>query len=100
MTTSPVYYADLRSSFKENLLGKIDRLLDSLALENMVPARSLVAVKLHFGEKGNVAFIRPNFIRQIADRVKKAGGSPFLTDTNTLYAGTRGDSVSHLHIRP
>jgi len=97
VAASHVYFADLRSSFKENLLGKIDRLLDSLELDTIVPARSLVALKLHFGEKGNVAFIRPNYIRQIADRVKEVGGSPFLTDTNTLYAGTRGDSVSHLH---
>ena len=55
-----------------------------------------MAIKLHFGEKGNTAFIRPNFIRAIVDRVRSLGGHPFLTDANTLYAGTRADSVSHL----
>jgi uncharacterized Fe-S center protein len=45
---------------------------------------------------GNLAFIRPNFIRRIVDYTKELGASPFLTDTNTLYAGTRGNSVSHL----
>jgi hypothetical protein len=56
----------------------------------------LVAIKLHFGERGNTAFIRPVFIRQIVDKVKAAGGKPFLTDANTLYVGTRSNSVDHL----
>ena len=96
MAPSKVYFSDLRASHQENLLAKIGRLLDTIDLSNMVSPRSLVAIKLHFGEKGNTAFIRPNFIRQIVDHVKELGASPFLTDTNTLYAGTRGNSVSHL----
>ena len=63
----------------------------------MVPPRSLVAIKLHFGERGNVAFVRPNFIRQIVDYTRELGAFPFLTDTNTLYSGTRDNSVSHLN---
>jgi uncharacterized Fe-S center protein len=96
MPPSRVYYADLRATVKENLLAKIARLLDRVDLQALVPPRSLVAIKLHFGERGNTAFIRPNFIRAVVDRVKALGASPFLTDSNTLYAGTRGDSVSHL----
>ena len=88
MMTSNVYYADLRSSFKENLLGKIDRLLDSLALDTIVPDRSLVALKLHFGEKGNVAFIRPNFIRRVADRVKEAQGVGLVHQANFVFLQT------------
>jgi uncharacterized Fe-S center protein len=68
-----------------------------LDLKQIVPSRGLVAIKLHFGEKGNTAYIRPTFVRQIVDRVRALGAFPFLTDANTLYAGTRGDSVSHLH---
>lgn len=97
MSESMVYFADLRASPKENLLSKIGRLMDMMDLKDIVPPRSLVAIKLHFGEKGNLAFIRPNFIRKIVDRIKALGASPFLTDSNTLYAGTRGDSVSHLN---
>lgn len=96
MATSTVYFSDLRASAKENLLSKLVRLMDSCGLEDIMPHRGLVAIKLHFGEKGNTAFIRPLFIRPIVDRVKELGASPFLTDTNTLYAGTRGNSVSHL----
>jgi len=97
VSASKVYFADLRTSAKENLLAKLVRLADSLDLRQAVPPRGLVAIKLHFGEKGNTAYIRPTFVRQIVERVRSLGGFPFLTDANTLYAGTRADSVSHLH---
>ena len=96
MSQSKVYFADLRASAKENLLEKLVRLTDKIDLKSIVPQRGLVAIKLHFGEKGNTAYIRPNFIRQIVERVKSFGGIPFVTDSNTLYAGTREDSVSHI----
>ena len=97
MSTSKVYFTDMRSSAKENLLAKVVRLADRLDLKQIVPPRGLVAIKLHFGERGNTAYIRPTFVRQIVDRVRALGALPFLTDANTLYAGTRADSVSHLH---
>lgn len=96
MSHSKVYFSDLKASIKENLLSKLSRLMDNGGLEDIIVPRSLVAIKLHFGESGNTAFIRPLFIRRIVDRVKELGGTPFLTDTNTLYAGTRGNTVSHL----
>ena len=97
MPFSKVYFSDLRTSYKENLLSKLIRLMDNGGLEDIITPRGLVAIKLHFGEKGNTAFIRPLFLRQIVDRVKDLGALPFLTDSNTLYAGTRGNSVSHLN---
>ncbi len=96
MTMSKVYFSDLRSSNRENLFAKIGRLLDSVGLGEVVTPRALTAIKLHFGEKGNTAFIRPIFIRSIVDKIKEYKGIPFLTDSNTLYAGTRGNSVSHI----
>ncbi|HEX9909913.1 MAG TPA: DUF362 domain-containing protein [Desulfatiglandales bacterium] len=88
VSTSKVYFTDLRASAKENLLAKVVRLADMLDLKQIVPPRGLVAIKLHFGEKGNTAYIRPTFVRQIADRVRSLGAFPFLADANTLYAGT------------
>lgn len=93
---SSVFFVDMRASVKENLLAKMVKLLDRVDLKMRIPSRALVAIKLHFGEKGNLAFIRPNFIRVVVDQVKALGALPFLTDANTLYVGTRGDSVSHL----
>ena len=97
MPEKKVYFSDMRASSKENHLSKLVRLIDTAGLEEMIRPRSLVAIKLHFGERGNTAFIRPLFIRAIVDRLRQLGASPFLTDTNTLYAGTRGNSVSHLN---
>ncbi len=96
MAASTVYFSDLRSSAKRNLLMKLVELLDRGGLEDIVSSRDLVALKLHFGEKGNTAFIRPVFVRHIVNRLRSIGALPFLTDANTLYAGTRGNSVSHV----
>jgi uncharacterized Fe-S center protein len=96
MVEAKVYFSDLRTSFKENLPSKLMRLMAEAGLEETVGPRNLVAIKLHFGEKGNTAFIRPLLIRPLVDRLKELEAFPFLTDANTLYAGTRGNSVSHL----
>lgn len=93
---SNVYFIDFRASFRENFLKKLDRLLETAGLGKCLKKRDLVAIKLHFGELGNTAFIRPVYIRQIVDSIKSSGGVPFLTDANTLYAGTRGDAPHHL----
>jgi uncharacterized Fe-S center protein len=87
---------DLKASPKENLLAKLGRLVENAGISDAVCKRDLVAVKLHFGELGNTAFIRPLFLRKIVDVIREIGGNPFLTDANTLYAGTRSDAASHL----
>jgi len=97
MTASTVFFSDLRASQKKNLLAKLVEIIDLAGLERIIKPRDLVALKLHFGEKGNTAFIHPVFVRQIVERTRALGGVPFLTDANTLYGGTRGNSVSHLN---
>jgi len=93
---SPVYFSDLRATHNQNLMTKVRGLLDAVGLADKFKKDALVAVKLHFGEAGNTAYIRPNFIREICDRIKELEGRPFLTDANTLYVGSRSDSVDHL----
>ncbi len=91
-----MYFADLRSGTKQNLFDKIDILLESIGLDARFKKGQLVAIKLHFGEKGNTSFIRPVFVRRVVDRIKETGARPFLTDTNTLYLGMRSNSPQHL----
>jgi uncharacterized Fe-S center protein len=93
---SPVFFSDLKVESKKTLLDKLDILLDRADLKGKIHEKDLVAVKLHFGEKGNTAFVRPIFLRRVVDRVKQYKGKPFLTDTNTLYIGNRSEAVSHL----
>src|SRR5512139_1833126 len=93
---SSIFFSDLKGKSGKTLLDKLDILLDRAGLKGKIREKDLVAIKLHFGEKGNTAYVRPIFLRRIVDRVKQYNGKPFLTDTNTLYMGTRSEAVSHL----
>lgn len=96
MSTSDVYFSDLRAGHRQNLLDKLERLVLNAGLSERIRPGDLVAVKLHFGELGNTAFIRPVFVRRVVSLLKDIGAKPFLTDSNTLYVGTRSNAVSHL----
>ena len=96
---SQVFFMDLRASVKEPNIKKFQQLLVAVDLKSIIQRkkkRPLMAVKLHFGEKGNTAYIRPNFVRWVVDALWENGGRPFLTDANTVYVGTRSEAVSHL----
>ena len=82
---SQVFFSDLKVEPNKTLFDKINLLLDRTDLKAKVKEKDLVAIKLHFGEKGNTAYVRPIFLRKIVDCVIRYKGKPFLTDTNTLY---------------
>ncbi len=92
-----IFFMDLKATSKENLPQKLSRLVKTAGIKTILKENDLTAVKIHFGEKGNTAYIRPVFIRQIIETIKEYKAEPFLTDANTLYAGTRSNSVSHIH---
>ena len=94
--TSQVYFMDFRADVQRNIMAKLHSLLAAAGLAKVVDHRDLTAVKVHFGELGNAAFIRPIYLRNVVAAVKQAGGVPFLTDANTLYAGARSDAPHHL----
>lgn len=92
-----VYFSDLRSrNPSENKISKIKRLFDESGFNNVVERNGITAIKIHFGEEGNDSFIKPIFIRPVVEKIIENMGNPFLTDTNTLYFGSRHDSVQHL----
>jgi len=91
-----VFFMDLTATSRENLPGKLGRLLKKAGIKNILHKNDHTAVKLHFGEQGNTAFIRPVFIRKIIETIRTTGAKPFLTDANTLYVGTRSNAVSHI----
>lgn len=93
---STVYFADMRAGHKENLFAKISKLMILAGAKERIAAGDLVAVKVHFGERGNHTFIRPIFVRRAVDEIKGCGGRPFLTDSSTLYPGERKEAVSAL----
>ena len=93
---SKVYWADLRADFRENLQQKLTRLMKTAGMGEIDFENKFVAIKMHFGEPGNLAFLRPNWAKTVADFVKERGGKPFLTDCNTLYVGGRKNGLDHL----
>jgi uncharacterized protein len=93
---STVYFADLRTGSKENLFDKISRLMQQSGIDTCIVPGDLVAVKVHFGERGNHSFIRPVFLRRVVEELRKRGSLPFLTDSSTLYPGERKEAVSAL----
>ena len=93
---SKVYFGDLRADFHENLQQKLTRLMKTAGMGEIDFDKKYVAIKMHFGEPGNLAFLRPNWAKAVADFVKERGGKPFLTDCNTLYVGGRKNGLDHL----
>lgn len=94
---SKVFFASVHNRSKqESHLQKVRRLYDATKYNDIVEKNEIVALKVHFGEKGNTAFVSPTYIRQIVDKVREKGAKPFLTDTNTLYNGARANAVDHL----
>lgn len=89
MEKSKVYFTSFKTSFTENLMQKLARLVKTAGIETIDFQDHYAAIKIHFGEYGNLAFLRPNYAKVIADIVKEQGGKPFLTDCNTLYVGSR-----------
>ena len=96
MTASKVYYSDLRVKNGDNLLTKLQRLIKTAGIGEIDFEDKYAAIKMHFGEPGNLAFLRPNYAKAVADVVKELGGKPFLTDCNTLYVGGRKNALDHL----
>ncbi len=94
---SKVYFADFRCpSWRENLPQKLARLMMTAGFGEIDMEGKFVAIKMHFGEPGNLAYLRPNWAKAVADLVKSQGGVPFLTDCNTLYVGGRKNALDHL----
>ena len=96
MDASKVYFADFRARNDENMLSKLHRLCKAAGMERIDFKDKFTAIKLHFGEPGNVAFLRPNYARVMVDYVRQLGGKPFLTDCNTMYPGGRRNALDHL----
>ena len=93
---SAVYYTDFRCPVGTSLTEKLRRLCIAAGIRNIEMNGRFVAIKMHFGELGNLAFLRPNYAKVVADLCKEQGGMPFLTDCNTLYPGKRKNALEHL----
>ena len=97
MGKSKVYYTDFHTrKLGEGLPTKLQLLAKKAGIADLDLDGKFVAIKMHFGELGNIAYLRPNYARAIVDVVKELGGKPFLTDCNTMYPGSRKNALEHL----
>ena len=97
MEKSKVYFTDLRTAaFGDGLPAKLKKLIKTAGIEQIEMAGKFVAIKMHFGELGNISYLRPNYAKAVVDVVKELGGKPFLTDCNTMYPGSRKNALEHL----
>lgn len=94
---SDVFFAQRRATQGGGLLDKIGQLFEAAGFSGFINEGDLVAIKTNFGERGNTTAIRPEMVKRIVQKVKKAGGDPFLTDSNSLE-GDRLNAPRHLRI--
>lgn len=93
-----VYFTDFRTKANgDGLPTKLKKLIKKAGIGHIDMDGKFVAIKMHFGELGNISFLRPNYARAVADVVKELGGKPYLTDCNTLYPGSRKNALEHLY---
>ena len=91
-TPAKVYFTNLRSYGRESQLDKLKRLIRRAGIDQIDFENKFVAIKLHFGELGNLSFLRPNYARAVADVVKELGGKPFLTRSTWAAAKMRSST--------
>lgn len=94
--SAKVYFTDMHVGMGDSLLDKFERLITKAGIDQIDFQDKFVAVKLHFGEFGNMAFLRQQYAKVLCDHIKAKGGKPFLTDCNTLYVGYRNNALNHL----
>ena len=96
MEKSKVYYSNLRTTSNCNLLQKLEKLVTKAGMASIDFKDQFTAIKIHFGEPGNLAYLRPNYSKVLVNFVKNKGGKVFLTDCNTLYVGGRKNALDHM----
>ena len=96
MAVSNVYYTNMRTTLTENLLQKLERLVKKAGMMDIDFNNKYTAIKIHFGEPGNLAYLRANYSKVLVDLIRSQSGKVFLTDCNTLYVGRRKNALDHL----
>ena len=98
MEKAKVYFTDFRTKANgDGLPTKLKKLIKKAGIADLDLDGKFVAIKMHFGELGNISYLRPNYARAVVEVVKELGGKPFLTDCNTLYPGSRKNALEHLY---
>ena len=93
---SKVYFAAARGTSSKNKFDRVQELLEKVEGDRAFSQGELVALKVHWGELGNADFLPSFFIRKVVEVLGASGAKPFVTDSNTLYRGSRHNAVDNL----
>jgi uncharacterized Fe-S center protein len=95
MTMSEVYFIDARKRNGVPITEKLETVLEKVGAGPESNLKGNIALKMHMGERNNETFIKPFYVKKIAEIVKKQGGDPFVTDTTTLYKFDRFHAMDY-----
>jgi len=93
---SKVFFTDMHASSSASLPDKLERIVLAAGIKNLDCKDKFTAIKIHFGEPGNLAYIRHNYANRMVILLQKLGAKVFLTDANTLYSGRRSNAIDHI----
>jgi len=80
------------------LANKVEKVFLKMGWEEKIETHFFTALKIHFGEKGTDGYIKPQWLSKIIERIKKRTSHAYLTDTNTLYLGSRSNTLDHIRL--
>jgi len=87
----------VKSGPREDMLKGLQRMYEKFSKDFNVKGKK-VAVKVHFGERGNNTYLNPDFSRKICEIIRDSGGFPDLVESNCLYKGDRMKSDTHIKL--
>ena len=95
MDKSTVYISRIDSYSKTDQINKMSKKL----IAKVDPGfNGEIPLKVHFGEKGNITYIKPENFQGIIKYLKEKKCKPFYTDTNVLYRGERMTRDKHIKL--
>ncbi len=96
---SKVYFIPASASDKlEAIHKKLSILYDQAQFSLCFAPNDLVAIKIHFGEEGNITHVPAPYLKSIIAAIKQNQARPFFTDTCVLYRSRRSNALSHLQL--
>ena len=93
---SEVFFTDMRTRPGLSLPDKLEMLVKRAGIENLDCKDKFTVIKIHFGEMGNMAYLRPGYADRLVRILKGLGAKVYLSDSNTLYKGSRSNAVDHI----
>jgi uncharacterized Fe-S center protein len=95
---SNVYYQPMKSPTHEELGKAAKELLQEMLTEEKVALEKEIPLKVHFGEKGNKTYIKPQAFNDTIDLMEQNDVKCSFIETNVMYKGERTTRQNHIKL--